>query len=85
LKFLYTPHTEAPAEIIIFIPDLKVLNLAENSAMTLHNLLSPRGAEVRDGLAWAKCLDDVLDLYGDTADIMIAQHHWPTFGNANIK
>jgi alkyl sulfatase BDS1-like metallo-beta-lactamase superfamily hydrolase len=27
----------------------------------------------------------VLDLFGDAAEFMIAQHHWPTWGNANIK
>ena len=44
LNFLYTPDTEAPAEFIIYFPELKVLNLAELSVKAMHNVLTLRGA-----------------------------------------
>jgi len=31
IQFLYTPDTEAPAEMILYFPDLKLLDLAEIS------------------------------------------------------
>lgn len=80
LNFLYTPDTEAPAEMVIYFPELRVLDIAELSVKAMHNVLTLRGAQVRSALAWAQALDQVLDLYAQGADVMIAQHHWPTWG-----
>ena len=35
-----------------YLPDWKALCIAENATASLHNLLTPRGALVRDGRAW---------------------------------
>eukprot|EP01035_Chromulina_nebulosa_P034815 gene34815-46763_t len=53
LQFQMTPGTEAPSEMNLYLPDLRVLDLAENANPTMHNVLTPRGALVRDAKEWA--------------------------------
>jgi alkyl sulfatase BDS1-like metallo-beta-lactamase superfamily hydrolase len=84
LEFQVTPGTEAPAEMNIYLPDLRVLDLAENANATMHNILTPRGALVRDAKAWADDLSESIRLYGDKSDVMITSHAWPRFGQPVI-
>lgn len=84
LVFQVTPGTEAPAEMNIDLPDLHVLDLAENANNTMHNILPPRGAQVRDADAWTRYLAESVKLYGATTDVVITSHGWPRFGNAEI-
>jgi alkyl sulfatase BDS1-like metallo-beta-lactamase superfamily hydrolase len=84
LQFQLTPGTEAPAEMNLYLPDLKVLDLAENANATMHNVLTPRGALVRDAKEWADYLSQSIRLYGDKSDVMITSHAWPRFGRAEI-
>ncbi|MFF3493244.1 alkyl/aryl-sulfatase [Streptomyces sp. NPDC002795] len=81
--FQVTPDTEAPSEMNFFFPDHKVLLIAENASHTLHNVLTLRGALVRDAHAWAASLTESLQLFGE-AEILIGSHHWPTWGRDNI-
>lgn len=81
IEFQLTPETEAPAEMHLFIPSERALNLAENATHTLHNLCPLRGAKVRDALAWSKYLHKALHRYGPRTDVILAQHHWPTWGH----
>jgi alkyl sulfatase BDS1-like metallo-beta-lactamase superfamily hydrolase len=85
IVFQLTPETEAPAEMNFFFPQERVLNLAENGCHTMHNLCPIRGAKTRDSLAWSKYLDQALDAFIDQTDICIAQHHWPTWGQAKVR
>ncbi len=85
IEFQLTPETEAPAEMHFFFPAEGALNLAENANHTMHNLCPLRGAQVRDALAWAKYLHIALHRYGQRSMVVLAQHHWPTFGNARVK
>lgn len=85
LVFQMTPSTEAPAEMNVFVPQYRVLDLAENANATLHNLLTPRGAEVRDAKAWADYLSESMRLYGQDVDALIVSHGWPRFGNLAIN
>lgn len=85
MEFQLTPGTEAPAEMNIWLPDLQVLDLAENANATQHNVLTPRGALVRDAKVWSEYLSQSLALYADKADIMITSHAWPRFGRAVIE
>lgn len=84
-QFQMAPNTEAPAEMHIFVPRYKLLNLAENCTHNFHNLLPFRGAEVRDPLAWSKYLSEALQMWGGKAEVMCGQHHWPVFGNARLE
>jgi alkyl sulfatase BDS1-like metallo-beta-lactamase superfamily hydrolase len=84
IEIQQTPGTEAPAEMNLFFPQLKILNAAENVTHNLHNLYTLRGAEIRDGLGWAKYIEQMRELYAGRAEVMVAQHHWPTWGTARI-
>jgi len=81
--FQVTPGTEAPAEMNFYLPDLRVLDLAENANVTMHNILTPRGALVRDAKAWADYLTESLRLFPE-AETMMASHGWPRWGRAVI-
>ena len=78
--FQSTPGTEAPAEMNFHFPDLRLLCMAENCTHNLHNLYTPRGAQVRDALAWSKYIGEAIDLFADDTDTCFASHHWPRFG-----
>jgi alkyl sulfatase BDS1-like metallo-beta-lactamase superfamily hydrolase len=85
IEFQLTPGTEAPAEMNFLFPELGVLCLAENANATMHNVLTPRGALVRDAKAWADYLTESLRLYGERAQIMVTSHAWPRFGNERVR
>ena len=68
-----------------FFPDLGVLCLSENANASMHNILTPRGALVRDAKAWADYLTESLRLYGDRTQIMVTSHAWPRFGNDRVR
>ncbi len=78
--FQMTPGTEAPAEMNFLFPDHGALCIAENATHNLHNLLTLRGAPVRDPHAWAHYLDETIELFGERTEVMFAQHHWPRWG-----
>lgn len=80
IEFQVTPGTEAPAEMNFYFPRHRALCTAENTSHTLHNILTIRGALVRDAHAWAHYLTETIDLWGDQLDVVFASHHWPTWG-----
>lgn len=82
--FQLAPETEAPAEMHMFYPGLKALNLAENATHNLHNIYPIRGAQVRDANAWAKYLNEARDRFATKSDVVFAQHHWPVWGNSRL-
>ena len=84
IVFQLTPETEAPAEMHMFYPAFRALNLAENATHNLHNVYPIRGAQARDANAWAKYLNEARDRFGRDADVAFAQHHWPVWGNARV-
>jgi alkyl sulfatase BDS1-like metallo-beta-lactamase superfamily hydrolase len=84
MVFQFTPGTEAPAEMNVWFPNWKIVDMAENANATQHNILTPRGAVVRDAKVWAEGLTQSLRLFGE-ADILIASHGWPRIGNPSIR
>ncbi|MEZ5995173.1 MAG: alkyl sulfatase dimerization domain-containing protein [Hyphomonadaceae bacterium] len=85
IEFQVTPGAEAPAEMNFFFPDFAVVCMAENANATMHNILTPRGALVRDAKAWADYLTESLRLFGPRAEIMITSHAWPRFGGDRVR
>ena len=81
--FQYTPESEAPAEMTFYLPARKAFCSAEIVTHTMHNLLTLRGAKVRDALKWSGYIDDALVRFDD-AEVMFASHSWPIWGNARI-
>ncbi|MEU8687851.1 alkyl sulfatase dimerization domain-containing protein [Streptomyces sp. NPDC048665] len=84
IVFQLTPGTEAPAEMNLHFPDLRVLCAAENACHTLHNVLTLRGALVRDPSAWARYLTETIRLFAADTDVVFASHHWPTWGQDRV-
>ena len=84
IEFQVTPGTEAPAEMNFFFPDLGALCLAENANVTMHNILPPRGALVRDSKAWADYLTESMNLFGARTDVMFVSHGWPRWGRQEV-
>ncbi|WTW96705.1 MBL fold metallo-hydrolase [Streptomycetaceae bacterium NBC_01309] len=84
IVFQMTPGTEAPAEMNFLFPDRRALCLAENATHNLHNVLTLRGAVVRDSRIWARYLDEAIEYFDGRYDVAFASHHWPTWGHDNV-
>ncbi len=84
MLFQITPGSEAPAEMNFLFPQHRVLCAAENTSHNMHNIVTLRGALVRDALAWSKYLNETIELFGSQTDALFAQHHWPTWGAENV-
>ncbi|EFG77352.1 metallo-beta-lactamase domain protein [Mycobacterium parascrofulaceum ATCC BAA-614] len=84
IEFQMAPGTEAPAEMHFYFPRFRALCMAENATHNLHNLLTLRGALVRDPHAWSGYLTEAIDAFAGRADVVFASHHWPTWGAENI-
>jgi alkyl sulfatase BDS1-like metallo-beta-lactamase superfamily hydrolase len=80
VEFQMTMGTEAPAEMVFYFPQFKALCMSEITSHHLHNVYTPRGAQVRDALAWADQINESIDLFGDRLEIQFASHHWPIWG-----
>ncbi|MGL4909290.1 MAG: alkyl/aryl-sulfatase [Bacteroidales bacterium] len=84
MEFMSVPGAEAPCEIMIYFPQFKSFCVAEEINRTLHNLVTLRGAKVRNGQLWSKYIDEALVRYGDNVEVSFSTHHWPTWGNKAI-
>jgi alkyl sulfatase BDS1-like metallo-beta-lactamase superfamily hydrolase len=84
IEFQMAPGTEAPAEMHFYFPRFRALCMAENATHNLHNLVTLRGALVRDPHAWSGYLTEAIDRFAGRTDVVFASHHWPTWGNERI-
>nr|BFE77144.1 hypothetical protein GCM10020092_104450 [Actinoplanes digitatis] len=84
MVFQLTPGTEAPAEMNFLFPDHRALCMAENATHTMHNVLTLRGALVRDARIWSRYLTEAITLFDGRADVLFASHHWPTWGQDDM-
>ena len=82
--FMLAPGSEAPSEMLWYIEEKKLIESAEDVTHTLHNTYSLRGAKIREPLPWSKYINQAIVRWGDKAEIIMAQHHWPTWGNENV-
>jgi alkyl sulfatase BDS1-like metallo-beta-lactamase superfamily hydrolase len=82
--FQLVPETEAPAELNFHLPEKRALYVAEIATHTHHNVLTLRGAQVRDALGWSKYLNEAIELFGAESDVVFHGHHWPTWGQAEL-
>ncbi len=84
IEFQMAPGTEAPAEMHFYFPRYRALCMAENATHNLHNLLTLRGALVRDPHGWSGYLTEAIDAFANRTDVVFASHHWPTWGQDRI-
>jgi alkyl sulfatase BDS1-like metallo-beta-lactamase superfamily hydrolase len=59
IEFQMAPNTEAPAEMHLYFPRYRALYMAENATHTRHNLLTLRGALVRDPHVYLSAQRDI--------------------------
>ena len=85
MEFQMTPGTEAPAEMNTWFPQFNALWVAENCTGTLHNLYTLRGAQVRDGAAWANYITEAITRYGKEVEVTFQSHNWPHWGNETVN
>ncbi|TDD43474.1 alkyl/aryl-sulfatase [Saccharopolyspora elongata] len=85
IEFQLTPGTEAPAEMNFHFPQHRALCLAENATHNMHNVLTLRGAEVRDTRMWSRYLTETITRYAGQTDVAFASHHWPTWGGDRVR
>ena len=84
MVFQMTPGTEAPAEMNTWFPEWNALWMAENTTNTMHNILTLRGAQVRDALKWSSFLNETIETWGDKVEVKFQSHHWPLWDNDKI-
>ncbi|MFT4713909.1 MAG: alkyl sulfatase BDS1-like metallo-beta-lactamase superfamily hydrolase [Candidatus Azotimanducaceae bacterium] len=85
IEFQMTMGTEAPAEMVFYFPQFKALCMSEITSHHLHNVYTPRGAQVRDALAWAAQINESVELFGDKLEVQFASHHWPIWGREKVR
>ncbi len=84
IRFQMTPGTECPVEMNFVFPQRRALCMAENATHNLHNVVTLRGAVVRDARIWSHYLNEAIDLFADDIDVSFASHHWPTWGRDQV-
>lgn len=84
IVFQMTPDTEAVSEFVFYLPQFRALCMSEITSHHLHNVYTPRGAQIRDALAWADQIHTSIELFGDTLEVQFATHHWPTWGREAV-
>ncbi|KRG68343.1 alkyl/aryl-sulfatase [Pseudoxanthomonas dokdonensis] len=84
IEFMLAPGTEAPSEMMVYFPRQKVFDAAEVVTQNMHNLYTLRGAEVRDAVAWSHYIEQARERFAARSEVMIAQHHWPTWGQQRV-
>ncbi|MGF6695168.1 alkyl sulfatase BDS1-like metallo-beta-lactamase superfamily hydrolase [Metapseudomonas resinovorans] len=82
VQFLHVP-SEAPDEIVLFLPQNKVLISAEvTQGPTLPNIHTLRGTKFRDPVVWVNSLDK---LRAFQADYMVPLHGQPVSGKDKVE
>ena len=84
IEFQMTPGSEAPAEMVFYFPQFKALCMSEITSHHLHNVYTPRGAQVRDAYAWSDQINESIELFGDRLEVEFASHHWPIWGQDKV-
>ncbi|WP_319825408.1 alkyl/aryl-sulfatase [Thalassovita sp.] len=85
IEFQMANGSEAPSEFMFYFPQFKALCASEVTTHNMHNILTPRGAEIRNTLGWAKYIDESIALFADRTDVIFASHHWPQWGTERIR
>ncbi|WP_041770394.1 alkyl/aryl-sulfatase [Metapseudomonas resinovorans] len=82
IQFLHVP-SEAPDEIVLYLPDNRVLISAEvTQGPTLPNIHTLRGTKFRDPVVWVASLDK---LRAFQADYMVPLHGQPVSGKDKVE
>ena len=86
IELFNMPGSEAPSELTFYLPQWKAFCSAEVVSHVMHNVLTLRGAKVRDALVWSDYIGQIADFLQPKADaaVLFNSHHWPTWGHEAI-
>ncbi len=82
--FYLTPGAEAPAEMVMYIPQWKALSMAEEVNHLQHNIYTLRGAQTRDASQWASYINSAIARWGNDVEVQFGPHTWPVWGNKEV-
>lgn len=82
--FLDASGTEAPSEMVTYIPSMKALWTGEVTYQGMHNIYTLRGAKVRDALKWSKKINKMIHMWGDDVEVLFASHSAPIWSTQEI-
>lgn len=85
VSFLDAHDSEAPSEYHLYFHDYHTLCPGENITHTMHNLLTCRGAKIRNPKAFALAIDRSLEEWGEDICAIAGTHHWPVWGKDNCR
>jgi alkyl sulfatase BDS1-like metallo-beta-lactamase superfamily hydrolase len=68
-----------------YLPDFRALCMAENANGAMHNLLTPRGALVRDAHGWSNYLLAARRSFAAKSDVVFTSHFWPRWGAEEVS
>lgn len=85
MVFLDASGTEAPSEMVTYIPSMKALWTGEVTYHGMHNVYTLRGAKVRDSLKWSKTINEMLHYFGGEVETLFGSHSSPIWGNEAIQ
>ncbi|ABZ77465.1 beta-lactamase domain protein [Shewanella halifaxensis HAW-EB4] len=84
MVFLDASGTEAPSEMVTYIPSMKALWTGEVTYQGMHNVYTLRGAKVRDALKWSKKINQMINMWGDEVEVLFASHSAPIWSTPEI-
>lgn len=84
IVFQMVPDTEAPAEINFHFPYFRALCIRETATNCMHNIVTLKGAQIRDAQAWSGYLDEAIVMFGHDSDVLFGSHNWPTWGSKDL-
>ncbi len=84
MVFLDASGTEAPSEMVTYIPSMKALWTGEVTYQGMHNVYTLRGAKVRDSLKWSKKINQMVTMWGGEVEVLFAAHSAPIWSTQEI-
>jgi len=75
---------------VFYLPDYNSICLADMCNQCQHNVLTPRGAQVRDTLLWRDALDMIMKEWvnsnNETTELSAwGSHQWPRWGKTDVS
>ncbi len=84
VEFMVARESEAPAELMLYFPDLNAASQPENITHACNSLCAIPSASVKNGQKWSQYIDRILQRYGDEAEYSFGSYRWPIWGNKNV-
>jgi alkyl sulfatase BDS1-like metallo-beta-lactamase superfamily hydrolase len=84
MVFLDASGTEAPSEMVTYIPSMKALWTGEVTYQGMHNIYTLRGAKVRDSLKWSKKINQMITMWGSEVQVLFGSHSAPIWSTQEI-